>query len=81
MKVKIIKANGIKEINKIFDFEFLQKYINKVTINNDFTGSSTGKYITTISDSTTTKYANLDYTTGIAFTVNTSSAKLYSQTS
>lgn len=48
MKVRIIQANGVKEFETVFNLDFLQQYIDKANI------STTGDYVTTAGDASTT---------------------------
>lgn len=76
MKVRIIKANGVKEADQIFDLEFLQQFIDKANLAPN--PSHTGDYVTTGGDSTTT--GGITYTDSSA-TSSVDFAKLFSSTS
>jgi hypothetical protein len=78
MKVRIIKANGVKEADQIFDLDFLQKFVDKANLGPIL--SHTGNYVTTGGDPTTTTTGGITYTDSSATSV-VDFAKLYSSTS
>lgn len=82
MKVKIIKANGIKEKSHSFNFEVLQQYIDKVISVPNPLNSSTGDYTTTGgsdttgSDTTGAYWTTSDDSEKITYTVSSSTTSV-----
>ena len=76
MKVRIIEANGIKEFESVFNLEFLQQFMDK---HNPDDTSTTGDYITTTGDSSTTGgfWPNSDTTISCADNIKYTNNSLY----